>query len=560
MEKVIPIGISDFKQLIESNCYFIDKTDFVRQIVEEGSTIIMLPRPRRFGKTLNLSMLRYFFEKNEGTLNKELFRGMSIEGWQGFEQHQGKYPVVMLTLKDCKGDTFEAFLLQLSVELKNEYMRHEYLLQNPKMNPDDRRTYEAILRREAKEDEQGNALALLVSLLSAHYGEPVVVLLDEYDSPVHVAFDRGYYQRMIDFLRLFMGRVFKDNPRVLRGVITGILRVSKESLFSGLNNIGVKSFLDVMMSTSFGFTQEETDQLLADYGMSQYREGVKEWYNGYLFGDETEIYNPWSLLNFVDAKGRFAPYWVNTGSDTLLRQLIAGGPVIIRKELEAFLAGDSIRCVVNDKIAFPDLLFSRENIWSFMLFSGYLKAGERRLNAANRQEYTLQVPNEEIAIVYREIVRGWINESPVKNDRVEMMLQALLADDIRTFERLLNEFVVRSFSFYDTSGTEPEKVYQAFLLGLLVNLSAYEVTSNRESGFGRYDILLRPRDLRNRGYIMELKVCESDFGDTVEETLDAALAQIEKKQYEATLRQAGVTDILKMAITFDGKRVWIKKQ
>lgn len=560
MAKVIPIGISDFKQLIESNSYFVDKTDFIRQIVEEGSTITMLPRPRRFGKTLNLSMLRYFFEKNEGTLNRELFRGMSIEGWKGFEQHQGKYPVVMLTLKDCKGDTFEAFLAQLSFELHKEYMRHEYLLEDEAMNESQRLTYEQILNRQANEEEMGNALDLLVSLLSAHYGEPAVVLLDEYDSPVHVAFDRGYYQRMIDFIRVFMGRVFKDNPRVLRGVITGILRVSKESLFSGLNNIDVNNLLTVTMSTSFGFTQKETDQLLADYGMSEYREGVKAWYNGYLFGAGTEIYNPWSLLNFVKRGAEFAPYWVNTGSDTLLRQLIAGGPSIIRKELEAFLAGDSIRCVINDKIAFPDLLFSRANVWSFMLFAGYLKASNRHQTELDTFEYTLSVPNREIATVYREIVRGWINESPVKNDRVEMMLQALLENDIRAFERLFNEFVVRTLSYYDTSGTEPEKVYQAFLLGLLVNLSAYEVTSNRESGFGRYDILLRPRDLRNRGYIMELKVCESDFGDTVEETLDAALAQIEKKQYEATLRQAGVTDILRMAITFDGKRVWIKKQ
>lgn len=268
MEKVLPIGISDFKQLIESNCYFVDKTYFIRQIVEEGSTVTMLPRPRRFGKTLNLSMLRYFFEKNEGNVYRKLFRDMSIEKWKGFDQHQGKYPVVMLTLKDCKGDSFEAVLAQLSFELQKEYMRHEYLLRDQAMNEGQRLTYHHILNRKANEEEMGNALNLLVSLLSAHYEEPAIVLLDEYDSPVHVAFDRGYYQRMIDFIRVFMDRVFKDNPLVLRGVITGILRISKESLFSGLNNIDVNNLLTVTMSTSFGFTQEETDQLLADYGMS----------------------------------------------------------------------------------------------------------------------------------------------------------------------------------------------------------------------------------------------------------------------------------------------------
>lgn len=559
MIKTLPIGISDFKQLIESNNYFIDKTDFIREVVEEGNIVTMLPRPRRFGKTLNLSMLRYFFEKTEGNVYRSLFNSLSIEQWEDFDSYQGKYPVVMVTLKDCKGRTFDGVIEQFGIELQTEYVRHQYLLQNSNMNTGNRRTYEAILDGTATEKQLANALELLVNLLATYHDAPVIVLLDEYDSPVHVAYDHGYYQQMIDFMRLFMGTVFKDNPRVLRGIITGILRVSKESLFSGLNNIGVKSILDVTMSTSFGFTQEETDLLLADYGLAHCREEVKEWYNGYLFGAGTEIYNPWSLLSFVDAGGRFSPYWVNTGSDVLLRRLIADGPSVVRDELEAFIGGDSIRCTINDKIAFPDLLFSRENIWSFMLYSGYLKASDCRKTVLDTDEYTLRVPNREIATVFRAIVRGWINESPVKNDRLDMMLRALLEGDLRMFERLLNEFVVRTFSFYDTSGTEPEKVYQAFLLGMLVSLSAYEVTSNRESGLGRYDILLRPRDISKRGYIMELKVCELDYGDTVEETLDSALAQIEEKQYEATLRQAGVTDILKMAITFDGKRVWTKQ-
>lgn len=553
----LPIGISDFKQLMESDCYFIDKTDFIRAIIEEGSLITMLPRPRRFGKTLNLSMLRYFFEKTEGNRYCPLFEGLGIEQWKDFKKYQGNYPVVMLTLKDCKGDTFEKTLERLSVELNTEYIRHQYLLKDD-LNKTHRNTYESILNGTANETQLQNGLSLLVELLSTHYGVPVIVLLDEYDSPIHVAYDRGYYQQMIDFIRTFMSTVFKDNPNVLRGVITGILRVSKESLFSGLNNIGVKSILDRPISTSFGFTQEETALLLSDYELSDQLEAVKEWYDGYLFGGTT-IYNPWSLLNFVDSKGELSPYWVNTGSDVLLRSLIANGPTIVRKELEAFLGGGSIRCVINDKISFPDLVSNRENIWSFMLFSGYLKASDKRKTELDTDEYTLQVPNREIALVFRSIIRSWIDESPAKNERLETMLQALLEGDIRIFERMLNEFVVASLSFYDTGGKDVEKVYQAFLLGLLVNLSGYEVTSNRESGLGRYDILLRPKDLKNPGYIMELKVCELDYGDTVEETLTSALAQIEKKQYAATLQQAGVKEIVKIAITFDGKRVWIAK-
>lgn len=266
------------------------------------------------------------------------------------------------------------------------------------------------------------------------------------------------------------------------------------------------------------------------------------------------------MLNFVDTKGRFGPYWVNTGSDVLLRSLIANGPTLVRKELEAFLGGGSIRCTINDKTSFPDLVSSRENIWSFMLFSGYLKASNVQKTAFDTDEYTLQVPNREIALVFRSIIRSWIDESPGKNERLEVMLQALLEGDIRIFERMLNEFVVGTLSFYDTGGKEVEKVYQAFLLGLLVNLSGYEVTSNRESGLGRHDILLLPKDLKNPGYIMELKVCDLDYGDTIEETLANALTQIEKKQYAATFQQAGVKEIVKMAITFDGKRVWIARQ
>ena len=345
--KRLPIGISDFKELIESKSYFIDKSDFIRAVIEEGSKITMLPRPRRFGKTLNLSMLRYFFEKTEGNVYHPLFEGLGIEQWKDFQKYQGNYPVVMLSLKDCKGDAFEKTLEQLGVELKEEYKRHQYLL-NDELNLSDRRTFECILNQSANEIQLQNGLNLLVNLLATHHSASVIVLLDEYDSPIHVAYDRGYYQQMIDFIRTFMSTVFKDNPNVLRGVITGILRVSMESLFSGLNNIGVKSILDLPMSTSFGFTQEETTVLLSGYGLSQQQEAVKEWYDGYLFGGTT-IYNPWSLLNFVDAKGIFAPYWVNTGSDVLLRSLIADGPTIVRKEMETFLSGGSIRCVINER-------------------------------------------------------------------------------------------------------------------------------------------------------------------------------------------------------------------
>ena len=552
--KKLPIGISDYKLLVSEDYYYVDKTDFIRQIVEEGSLITLLPRPRRFGKTLNLSTLRYFFEKTEGNVYRPLFNGKSIEQWKDFDKYQGKYPVILITLKDCKADTFEEMLPLLAQELQAEFIRHDYLREHIRQ-ADYLDQFVRLQNRKATPDEIIGSLKLLSELLTAYWGISPLVLLDEYDTPIHVAFDKGYYDRMIGFMRNFMSKVFKDNTDIFRGVITGILRVSKESIFSVLNNIDVDTILEQPMCTSFGFTQEETDRMLEDYSMSNLKDEVKQWYDGYLFGEQT-IYNPWSVLSFINKEGVLAPYWVNTGSDVLLRHLLADGPSQIRKGVESLIQGEPIRSVINDKLAFPDLLAEASNIWSFMLFSGYLKASEPAKNSDDLTEYTLQVPNREVRTVFFTIIRSWINNGPVKNDRLELMLQALRAGDVEYFEELLNDFIINTFSYYDTNGREPEKVYQAFLLGLLAGMSDYDVTSNRESGFGRYDILLRPKDGKGQAVIMELKRLRPK--ETVEKALSSALQQIEDKQYDTLLREDGFTDILKMAITFDGKQVWIK--
>lgn len=554
--KKLPIGISDYRKLIEEDYYYVDKTDFIRQVIEEGSLITLLPRPRRFGKTLNLSTLRYFYEKTEGNIYRPLFNGKSIEGWKDFEKYQGKYPVIMVTLKDCKGDTFEEMLPLLARELQSEFIRHDYLREHIQQ-ADYLDQFVRLQNRKATPDEMTGSLRLLSELLTAYWGTPPLVLLDEYDTPIHVAFDKGYYDRMISFMRNFMSLVFKDNTDIFRGVITGILRVSKESIFSGLNNIDVDTILEQSMCSSFGFTQEETDRMLSDYSMGNQKEEVKQWYDGYLFGGQT-IYNPWSVLSFISKGGVLAPYWVNTGSDVLLRHLLADGPSQIRSGVESLIQGEPIRSVINDKLAFPDLLANPINIWSFMLFSGYLKASDSQLTPEDLIEYELQIPNREVKTVYRTIVRSWIDNGPVKNERLELMLQALKENNVPIFQRVLNDFVVNTLSYYDTSGRDPEKVYQAFLLGMLVNSGAYEVSSNRESGLGRYDILLRPRDLSKQGVIMELKLYDPMFDKSVDSVLESALQQIEDKQYAATLQSAGVKDILKMAITFDGKQVWVK--
>ena len=552
--KKLPIGISDYKLLVSEDYYYVDKTDFIRQVIEEGSLITLFPRPRRFGKTLNLSTLRYFFEKTEGNVYRPLFKGKSIEQWKDFDKYQGQYPVIFITLKDCKGETFEEVLLMLAGEIKTEYIRHDYLREHIRQeNYLDQ--FIRLQNRKATPDELAGSMRLLADLLTDYWGMPPLVLLDEYDSPIHVAFDKGYYDRMIGFMRNFMSLVFKDNTNIFRGVITGILRVSKESIFSGLNNISVFSLLDRPMCASFGFTQDETDSVLDDYALGDHKEEVKQWYNGYLFAGIT-IYNPWSVLNYIMYDGVLAPYWVNTGSDVLLRHLLADGPSQIRDGVEALIQGDPVRSVINDKLAFPDLLDKATNIWSFLLFSGYLKASDPVMLSNKLYEYKLEVPNLEISTVFETIIQNWIDGGPVKNDRLERMLQALRLGDIEYFEELLNDFLVNTLSYYDTSGRDPEKVYQAFLLGLLAGMSDFEISSNREAGFGRYDILLRPKNGQGQAIIMELKRLRPK--ETVEQALASALKQIEDKQYAATLRDAGFTDILKMAITFDGKQVWIQ--
>ena len=552
--KKLPIGISDYKLLVSEDYYYVDKTDFIRQVIEEGSLITLFPRPRRFGKTLNLSTLRYFFEKTEGNVYRPLFKGKSIEQWKDFDKYQGQYPVIFITLKDCKGETFEEVLLMLAGEMQTEYIRHDYLREHIRQeNYLDQ--FIRLQNRKATPDELAGSMRLLADLLTDYWGMPPLVLLDEYDSPIHVAFDKGYYDRMIGFMRNFMSLVFKDNTNIFRGVITGILRVSKESIFSGLNNISVFSLLDRQMCASFGFTQEETDSVLDDYALGDHKEEVKQWYNGYLFAGIT-IYNPWSVLNYIMYDGVLAPYWVNTGSDVLLRHLLADGPSQIRDGVEALIQGDPVRSVINDKLAFPDLLDKATNIWSFLLFSGYLKASDPVMLSNKLYEYKLEVPNLEISTVFETIIQNWIDGGPVKNDRLERMLQALRLGDIEYFEELLNDFLVNTLSYYDTSGRDPEKVYQAFLLGLLAGMSDFEISSNREAGFGRYDILLRPKNGQGQAIIMELKRLRPK--ETVEQALASALKQIEDKQYAATLRDAGFTDILKMAITFDGKQVWIQ--
>lgn len=585
--KKISIGISDFKKLRDEDYYFVDKSYFIRDIIN-SSFINLLPRPRRFGKTLNMSMLRYFFEmdypewkrsnpkeyamsvcedneaylplvKGKTSKNSYLFDGLAIKKWDKYDLYQGHYPVISISLKDAKGLTIESTLYTIGEVLAIEFERHAYLLNKKELFTNRQlKQFHAVMDNEASEVQQKSSLLLLSSMLEIFHKMPVIVIIDEYDSPIHAAYMSGYYSQMIEYMRCLLGSVMKDNTHLMKGVLTGIMQIAKESIFSGLNNLKICNLLETEMNTAFGFTEQETIQLLSNFEMETYKEKVRHWYDGYLFGNEI-IYNPWSVLMLADNKEHlFQPYWVNTASDDFLRDLLTESPSEVKCLIETIVKGGSVVSSINDNTVFPELTKSPENVWSFLFYSGYLKAtlAERTPGYANK--YNLQIPNLEISYVFRSVIKGWISESPVHNYRLEIMLRALINGKTEEFEAGLNEFVINTLSFFDTGGRNVEKVYQAFLLGMLVNLPDYIVDSNREAGLGRYDILLTPVKPDGKGIIMELKTCNPDNGESVQQSLNEALKQINEKQYEAALRKKGITTIQKLAITFDGKKVWIK--
>lgn len=554
--KKMPIGISSFERIISENYYYVDKTDLIRQIVEETDVVTILPRPRRFGKTLGLSMLRSFFERTDGPSRRELFRGLAIEQWEGFEQHQGRYPVIFFTFKDAKGPTLDNLYFKLADTIAQECDTHASLADADVFNEEERELFKRLWLNRASREELYRAPRLLSKGLSRLYKEQVIILIDEYDTPVQSAYAGGFYNEFIGFMRDFMSSALKDNDDLSRGVVTGIMRVAKESIFSGLNNATVYSILDRKLSTAFGFTQEETDRILDDYGIGELKPDVKFWYDGYLFAGTT-IYNPWSILNFAwDDEHLFRPYWVNTASNELLRQMVARSNAQAREELTRLVEKESIVYPVNIHLSFPELMNDNANIWSFMFFTGYLKAEFDHRDSKYKDYYRLSIPNIEVYCAFDQIIQDWFNHAPTSNGRLLEMLEALRQENYRYFETILNEFVTRTLSFFDTGGRQVESVYQAFLLGLLANLADYVVDSNREAGYGRYDIMLLPHDTSRRGFIFELKSGEGE----PEKQLSEALAQIRTQKYAERLRQHKVANITAIAVTFDGKRVWMKTE
>ena len=526
----------------------------IKEFLENGAKIILTPRPRRFGKTLNLSMLRYFFDIRTKEETKELFKGLKIESEKEIMKIQGEYPVVFITFKNQKHINYKEFVEGMIVLIFNLYREYEFLLESDKLTDLDKRKYKKVLNEDINLAELQNSINDLVYYLNKHYGKRVMLFIDEYDVPIQEAYIRGYYDDMIILIRNLLTSALKDNRYLEKAMITGILRVAKESIFSGLNNLQVNTILGLKFTDKFGFMEDELKELLTYYNVQDKSDDIKKWYNGYVFGGKT-IYNPWSVLNYIDNNEEgFMPYWINSSSNDLIKRLLLKGDNEMKIELEELIEGSSISKAIDDSIVMSEVEDSNENIWSFLLMSGYLKAIKTE-NIEGILHCELKIPNKEVAIFYNSLIKKWFSES-LTSQKYEVMLKTLITGDIKIFAGLFKEFVINNLSYFDVSGKEPERVYHAFVLGMLVSLSeGYEVKSNKESGYGRYDVMIIPKDSSKIGIIIEFKKIDYFLDDTIEYATVAALKQIEDKKYETELLEKGVKDIVKLAIVFKGKEI-----
>ena len=559
--KKISIGVEDFKEIIDKDGYFVDKTLMIKKLIESNAMVTLFTRPRRFGKTLNQFMIRRFFEdeiteEGEKVDNGYLFDGLKIAGCgEGILKHQQQYPVIFMTLKSAKQPNFEMAYGALADEIYNEFMRHRYVLQSDALLPIEKERYENLINRRAGKEELAKAFAFLSMCLFKYHKKKTIILIDEYDVPLENAYFRGFYNEMIDFIRSLFESALKTNPYLEKSVITGCLRISKESIFTGLNNLETDSVLHTRFGDSFGFTQEEVEGLLAYYGLSEQLEEVKKWYDGYLFND-FEIYNPWSILKYVndrkDHVTEFAlPYWSNTSSNSIVREMVGEADQKAKADLETLMAGGTIKKPVHEDITYGDIHQTQDNLWNFLFFTGYLKkVGERTVG--NNLWLEMKIPNIEVATIYENSISYWFEQRMKETDR-SPLVRALETGDCEAAENFISEQLFQAISYYDYA----ENFYHGFMAGLLVNIGGYLVRSNRESGNGRPDIVMTESKFRGRAMILELKISDTIQG--MEKKCEEALTQIEEQKYESSLEEDCFQPILKYAICFFKKRCMVKK-
>jgi len=544
---VVNIGVQRFDKLRKQGAFYVDKTDFIREWWETGSEVTLITRPRRFGKTLNMSMLECFFS-NKYKNQTALFDGLSIFGHDSDQEKyrnlQGRFPVIFLTFANIKADRYSEMENKIVEVIASLYNENDYLLDGDCLNTNEKEYYKKI-KIGMPSDIAVGAVHQMACFMQRYYKENVIILLDEYDTPMQEAWLSGYWNKAVSFFSSFFNATFKTNPYLERGMITGITRIAKESIFTGMNNLKVVTTTSDKYATAFGFTEKEVFDALDEMELDSEKEGVKKWYDGFTFGNQTDIYNPWSISSFIENNGKYENYWADTSSNGLVNSLMQTGVPGIKQTMEALLQGKSFEAELDERIVFDQLDGSVNAVWSLLLATGYLKVldlkyvGERK-----RKVYTLTLTNMEVESIFENMVKKWFGGST--ETYYNEFINALLHDNVRKMNTFMNKVALNTFSSFDSGNkpseqTEPERFYHGFVLGMVVNMAdTYLVRSNRESGYGRYDVMLEPVDKNGKAFIFEFKVLDPDEDEeTLEDTLTAAHRQIVEKKYETELISRG---------------------
>ena len=536
-KKAIPIGIENFEDIIKDNYYYVDKSMLIEDILVNRAAVTLFTRPRRFGKTLNMSMIKYFFDVRNKDENRKLFEGLKIFGSE-YMKEQGKYPVIFVSLKDLRADTWEDTFENLKSFISDLYAEFEDMREI--MNKRDKIKFDKIFYEEEKGDYE-TALKLLSNYIYKYYGKKVIILIDEYDAPIINAFDKGYYNEAINFFQVFYSSALKTNDSLKYGILTGITRIIKEGIFSGLNNLKVDTILNKKYSEYFGLLESEVIKMLDYFEMKYKIEEVKEWYNGYIFGDK-RVYNPWSIINYVD-NGEIKAYWANVSGNTLLENMLDQAGEDVYTDLKRFTDGESIEKYISDGTTIKSLLSNDDEIWQLFLYSGYLTKAKEQIEIDETLEYTniynLKIPNKEIRKYFGNM---FLNRFFGTELKTSILIKALESGDIKKFEKTLGEIMVNMLSHFDLD-SEMEKIYQVFMIGLVGFLMGkYEIISNNESGYGRYDLAMIPIKSNEKAYLMEFKISKTEKGMTLK--AEEALKQIDEKKYDTRLKARGIKKIL----------------
>lgn len=573
MARTVGIGIQSFEKIISNQYFYIDKTNFISEWWESGDDVTLITRPRRFGKTLNMNTLERFLSM-EYAEQGEVFQGLSIWKKEKYRRLQGTCPVIFISFASIKASTFSTAREMICMLVGELYRRHDFLLEGSHLKPEEKESFLKVFQ-EMTDSVFSFSLQNLSGYLSRYYGKKVIILLDEYDTPLQEAWIHGYWREMAEFIRGLFNATFKSNPYLDRAIMTGITRVGKESIFSDLNHLTVVTATSKLYADSFGFTEREVFAALEEYNLSEKRQEVKNWYDGFAFGNVKDIYNPWSILNYLKT-GRLSTYWANTSSNGLIDRLIREGVPEIKIAMENLLNGERLYREIDEQIVFDQLTAEENNstenehpkdenaVWSLFLASGYLKVEGVSSNEETGEDlYEISLTNKEVQIMFRKMIRKWFSGSRMAYNG---FIRAMLENDIKSMNAYMNKVALATFSYFDSGKkvsekAEPEKFYHGFVLGLLVELSdRYVITSNRESGLGRYDVMLEPDNESDAAIIMEFKVREPEEETSLESTAKAALAQIEKMRYDTALVSRGILQgrIKKYGFAFEGKTVLIQ--